>query len=1070
MKHLSNFFALLALWLTSISLHAADLLVLMHDSGKVERYDAEGKIICLMKAPRFLTSLVSIAILCPALQAADLHVATGGSDDNPGTRERPLATLVKARELVREALKSDGGDITVYLAEGTYRISETLILGQEDGAPEGRRVTWRNEPDEHPILSGGIPVTGWKKSELPGNIWVADLPVSRNTLTLYHGDKRLPRARGKGFVSSKQYEWHTAPTDLIEFPPGALKNYPDIRHAEIVARTTAAWAMNIVPLLSVDEKTNTAKTKTNSYSLGRIRHRESPPDSLWVENVLAELDAPGEWVVHPDEGKLYYWPDDDGEPGDVILPLVTEMIRVEGTIDYDGPTDTPVRGIHFAGLTFQHADRMGLPDDMVGKILQHSWDYFDTPNAMLRFRGAEDCSVTDCHFMAGGDNAIRLDLHAQKISIERSLFDHLGGAAVVLAGYGPGTKDVNKNNTFANNHVHHVSEIKWDRPAIFVWQSGENRIRKNLIHNIPYIAVSLSCRAAIERSGEGWATRRDKEITDNIRVRGRVFASYEGWKLREKYLHARNNLVEENEFFAVMERMGDGNAIYLSNAGGGNIIRKNLIHNSWRNLEAAIRCDDDQHETLIEQNLIFDTGSAGNAIQLKGRNEMINNFIVGVNQTPGHKHYGLICFLTYHPDGSRVERNVFYTNTPDRIRPIFAGEGRILGGTNQTVQQLKQIELRRSSIGKNLFWSPRKPTLRPLSFADAGGGWLTPWRTSVIAGLSGLDPSFALTSDAKGWVNTGRKKENNGAGLSHRGQWAVMQRDFAKENITTGVLWVSFLTRREEVSTLSDRSGIFFSSEGGEPGKGIFIGTRANKFGIGEASGFINFGEVPGNTARTTHLILARIDLDHKTVEAWFDPADVRSPVTLGKPRVSAKIPTIAALKKSLELRLEGQSTEAGMFFDALRIAQGSSSEAAFAALTNGQPASEVTLVSDDFDPAADKPSAPYWAEDYIMQAQADGYEKDSVIADPMFVNPSQGDFRFRPGSAALALGIAPLDRSTIGVDRSEWGAAMTELSMADADAALRESIELGKKVREGGVSANESAVPDETRDLHYIP
>ena len=61
-----------------------------------------------MKIPRFLTSLVSIAILCPASQAADLHVATGGSDDNPGTRERPLATLVKARELVREALRKLG--------------------------------------------------------------------------------------------------------------------------------------------------------------------------------------------------------------------------------------------------------------------------------------------------------------------------------------------------------------------------------------------------------------------------------------------------------------------------------------------------------------------------------------------------------------------------------------------------------------------------------------------------------------------------------------------------------------------------------------------------------------------------------------------------------------------------------------------------------------------------------------------------------------------------------------------------------------------------------------------------
>lgn len=1011
-------------------------------------------------------------LTCAAiLYGAEIHVAPSGSDDNPGTKDQPLATLTKARELVRENLKAPGkNDITVYLAEGTYRFTEPLILGHDDAAADGRRVTWRNEPGQHPVLSGGSPVTGWEKTELPGNIWVADLPISRNALTLYHGDKRLPRARGKGFASTKQYEWHTAPTDLIEFPAGALKNYPDIRHAEIVARTTAAWAMHIVPLLSVDEKTNMARTKPGVYSFGRIRHRESPADSLWVENVLAELDEPGEWVVHPDEGKLYYWPANDGEPADIIMPLVTELIRVEGTIDRDGAADTPVRGLSFQGLTFQHADRMGMPDDSLGKGLQHAWDYFDAPNAMLRFRGAEDCSVADCRFTAAGDNAIRLDLHAQRIAIERSLFDHLGGAGVVFAGYGPGTKDVNKDNTFANNHVHHVSQIKWDRPAVFVWQSGQNRIRKNLIHNIPYIGVSLSCRAAFEGKGEGWMTRRDKDITDEIRLHGRFFASYEGWKLREKYMHARGNLVEENEFFSVMERMGDGNAIYVSGAGGGNIIRKNLIHNSWNNLEAAIRCDDDQHETLIEQNIVFDTGSAGNAIQLKGRNDMINNFIVGSDQTPGHKHYGLICFLTYHPDGSRVEKNIFYTNNPDRTRPVFAGEGRLLAGTSKAVQQLKPIDLSLSTLGSNLFWSPRKPALRPLSFADTTGGWLTPWRTSVIAGLAALDPAFALTSDAKGYVNTGRKKTDHGSGLSHRGQWAVIQRDFAKQNHAGGILWISFLTRRDEVTHPSDRSGIFLAAEGGEPGKGVFIGTRADKFGVGEASGFINLGEVPGNSDKATHLILARIDLANKIVDAWFNPSDVSSPSALGKSMVSAKIPSVQALGKTLELRLEGQSTEAGIFFDALRLAHGSSSQAAFAAMVTGKAASDVTLVSEDFDPSPDMPSAPYWAEDHIMQAQANGYEKGSVIADPMFVNPSQKDFRFRPGSAAPTLGIAPIDGRSIGLARSEWDTAMAEISKADADAALRESIELGKKVREGGVSANESAVPDETRDLHYIP
>lgn len=80
-----------------------------------------------------------------ALHGADIHVAPGGSDDNPGTVQQPLGTLEKARDLVRENLKtSDSGDITVFLADGTYRISDTLIFGHEDAASDGRRVTWRN--------------------------------------------------------------------------------------------------------------------------------------------------------------------------------------------------------------------------------------------------------------------------------------------------------------------------------------------------------------------------------------------------------------------------------------------------------------------------------------------------------------------------------------------------------------------------------------------------------------------------------------------------------------------------------------------------------------------------------------------------------------------------------------------------------------------------------------------------------------------------------------------------------------------------------------------------------------
>jgi hypothetical protein len=38
-----------------------------------------------------------------------------------------------------------------------------------------------------------------------------------------------------------------------------------------------------------------------------------------------------------------------------------------------------------------------------------------------------------------------------------------------------------------------------------------------------------------------------------------------------------------------------------------------------------------------------------------------------------------------------------------------------------------------------------------------------------------------------------------------------------------------------------------------------------------------------------------------------------------------------------------------------------------------------------------------------------------SVIADPMFVNPANYDFRLRPDSPALKMGFQQIDLSTVG-------------------------------------------------------
>ncbi|QDV84702.1 right-handed parallel beta-helix repeat-containing protein [Stieleria magnilauensis] len=606
---------------------------------------------------------------------ADWYVATNGSDSwsgtlaepNPQGNDGPFATLQRARDAIRQSGERPSNDVVVLIRGGTYRLDETVVFGLQDSPQDDAIVTYAAYPGETPVFSSGQAIDRWKKvtEDLPGlpdaaigQVWVAD--VSNRFFTLFDEEGMLPRARSAGFIPLSG-----GSRNRIHFPKGRLKNWPNVEDVEIIVRPHHAWISNVLPLASVDEQTQMASTSIDAtYAMNKL-HFLPTVESCWVENALEELDEPGEWVLNTKQGKVYLWPRNQTP---VVAPQLTELIRIEGDVDKEGPKDIPARNLCFRGLTFMHGERYQLTADDAG--LQHDWDMHDKANALVRLRGAENCMIENCRFAHSGSGAIRVDLHGQENKISGNHIEHMGGAGILLCGYGPGTKDVNRNNLVFNNHIHHLGRIYLHSPGIMVWQSGNNRVANNLIHDMPYCGIIVSGFMShfFDRNGrELCRTIRKHEVGDVPRnptlddVR--------------PYLHSRDNTIESNEIHHVMETMGDGNGIYIRGAGAGNVIRRNYIHHlvTPMLMQAAIRTDGGQRDTLIAENLIYKCMAQGIILKLNNRAE--NNIVADILSPPR----GYYLSLREGPmDGAVIKRNIFYSmgNETVFIDELAPGKGR----------------------------------------------------------------------------------------------------------------------------------------------------------------------------------------------------------------------------------------------------------------------------------------------------------------------------------------------------------------------------------------------------------
>jgi len=551
-----------------------------------------------------LLALQGTAMAQPPARSLQIHVAQTGRDSDAGTAARPFASLERAKAAVRQARASDTLlQVEVVVHGGVYHLARTLEFDPADSGAKAAPVVWRAAEGVKVVISGGRAIKGAWRTE-PGGIWSIAVPQARgwrrdmqrpeaytpepagpwNFRELYVNGRRAVRARYPNVGESRPFLFATGGgMSHIMLPPHAARSaWADAADAQI----------NIVPRWRFFNQWNDVArvdTATGRIDIGpRERHGEIDKGAwFWVEGVRSELDAPGEWHLDHEEGRLYYKPrpGESMEKAEVVAPFLNRIIYLKGDVD----RGTHVRNLTFKGFTFRHTSYT------LGQIEAR----VHTDGAVV-MDNATDCTVSDCRFELIGGYACWLHLDTQGILFERNHVTESGGGGVLMTGarlsymddskvYTPGEKARRVfpiRNRIIGNTVEHCGRIRYygggvhidSRPANMAMAPGSH-IAHNLFRDL-------------SRNG--------------------IFA----------FRNQGGHVIEFNEIHDCMQTTIDGAAIHfatMNRLAAPNFILDNHLYNVWgfeqlpdreprRTLANGVFLDWATSNTTLRHNTIYNTG------------------------------------------------------------------------------------------------------------------------------------------------------------------------------------------------------------------------------------------------------------------------------------------------------------------------------------------------------------------------------------------------------------------------------------------------------------------------------
>ena len=202
---------------------------------------------------------------------------------------------------------------------------------------------------------------------------------------------------------------------------------------------------------------------------------------FYVENVLEELDTPGEWYYDPIDSRLYFYPNTtNNKPGrEVVAPLLSAIVRVEGA-----------SRVVFRGFTFTETRATFLEQYEVPS----GGDWSVHRGATLEIVDSTNITVADCTFDQVGGNGVLLSNAARGCLVAQNEFVQTGDSAIVSVGTAVGIDGTAQTyprwNIIAGNHMHEIGVYGKQTSCYFQALGQENRVEDNLCYNGPRAGIN----------------------------------------------------------------------------------------------------------------------------------------------------------------------------------------------------------------------------------------------------------------------------------------------------------------------------------------------------------------------------------------------------------------------------------------------------------------------------------------------------------------------------------------------------------------------------------------------------